>query len=289
METNSRTVVGTFPTFTYAQKAADHLYQSGFSRVRITRHDLESASAHDPKPNASTENQSKAHADPKRSEIDGIFSRLFGTDETPLDENNRRQHLVVVENCDNPIRCRDIMCRMGGSVDDPGSRLYERENVPQASGTINVSASDQVMNLHEEILDVHVERVQSEVSVRKEIVTEMKTVQVPVSREEIVVERLQPEGVDRDGRVEGARRHAEHNQEIRIPVTEEQIHIEKKVVPSEEVRVSKQSVTENDKFSVDVSHEESRLESQGRVKIKTGKLEIPRKSGAHPNENHPAV
>lgn len=119
--------------------------------------------------------------------------------------------------------------------------------------------------------------------------TETKTVQVPVSREEIVVERHPAEGMDRDSRIESLPRHVECNQEIRIPMSEEQINIEKKVVPSEEVRVSKQSVTENEKFSVDGNHKETRLESQGRVKIKSDRLEIPRKSSSHSNENHPAV
>jgi uncharacterized protein (TIGR02271 family) len=56
--------------------------------------------------------------------------------------------------------------------------------------------------------------------------------------------------------------------QIRIPISEEQVHIEKKVVPREEVRIYKDKITETQVISEDVRHEEARLEADGRVRIR---------------------
>jgi len=51
-------------------------------------------------------------------------------------------------------------------------------------------ATDRTLRLHEEQLQVSKERVQTgEVQVHKRVVTELRTMQVPVQREEVVVER----------------------------------------------------------------------------------------------------
>ena len=56
-------------------------------------------------------------------------------------------------------------------------------------------AYDRVLTLHEERLAPHKETVQTgAVEVRKEVITEQKTIQVPVEREEIVIERRPANG-----------------------------------------------------------------------------------------------
>src|SRR5262249_43321200 len=66
-----------------------------------------------------------------------------------------------------------------------------------------------------------------EVRVRKEVVTEQQTVDVPVEREEVVIER-RPARRKSGGAVGGA-------EEIRVPVHEEQVRVEKDAVAKEEV------------------------------------------------------
>jgi len=130
------------------------------------------------------------------------------------------------------------------------------------------SDSDRVMELREEQLDVQTERMQTgEVQLRKEIITENRTVEVPVTREEIVVERRPLEGAAREGSLEASDLDADRK-EIRIPVSEEFVHIDKKVVPREEVRVSKEKITDTKTVSEEVRREEAQLESDGRVNIK---------------------
>lgn len=128
--------------------------------------------------------------------------------------------------------------------------------------------SEKVMELREEQLDVHTERMQTgEVQLRKEIITETRTVEVPVTREEIVVERRPLDGVAREGSLDTAGLDME-SKEIRIPVSEEFVHIDKKVVPREEIRVSKEKITDTKTVSEEVSREEAHVDSDGRVSIK---------------------
>jgi uncharacterized protein (TIGR02271 family) len=128
--------------------------------------------------------------------------------------------------------------------------------------------SERVMELREEQLDVHTERMQTgEVSLRKEIITETRTVEVPVTREEIVVERRALDGVPREGSLDTAGLDMDQK-EIRIPVSEEFVHIDKKVVPREEIRVSKEKITDTKTLSEDVRREEAQVDSDGKVSIK---------------------
>jgi uncharacterized protein (TIGR02271 family) len=90
------------------------------------------------------------------------------------------------------------------------------------------------IELREEELRVEKERVEAgEVRLRKEVVEENKTMDVPVTREEVVVEK----------RSVGGRRPASgqvgEDEEISVPVMEEQIEVEKTPVVREEVSLKK--------------------------------------------------
>jgi uncharacterized protein (TIGR02271 family) len=91
------------------------------------------------------------------------------------------------------------------------------------------------IQLFGEVLRVHKEKVSSgDVQVRKESLTHMETVQVPVTREHLVVEHF-----DESGRSD-----AEHA--IRVPLSEERVHIDKDTVLREEYKVGKREVTQNE-------------------------------------------
>lgn len=70
-----------------------------------------------------------------------------------------------------------------------------RTDAAGASGSMDAAASapsgedTRTMQLREERLDIEKQRVQSEARVRKEVVTENRTITVPVQHEELVVER----------------------------------------------------------------------------------------------------
>jgi uncharacterized protein (TIGR02271 family) len=98
------------------------------------------------------------------------------------------------------------------------------------------------VQLFGEVLRVRKEKVSTgDVHVRKETVTSMETVQVPVTREHLVVERA-------DGRADG-----EHA--IRVPLSEERVHIDKDTVLREEYKVGKREVMQNESVTDTVRRE----------------------------------
>jgi uncharacterized protein (TIGR02271 family) len=104
---------------------------------------------------------------------------------------------------------------------------------------------------------VHKERIsRGEVRVRKEVVTENQTLEVPVMREELVLERVAvPENTPAPSANIG------RGQEIRVPLSGETVRLEKQPVVREEVIVGKREVADVTKVSDDVRHEEIRVDS----------------------------
>jgi len=106
-----------------------------------------------------------------------------------------------------------------------------------------------------------------EVNVRKEVHTETKTVEVPVQREEVVIERrpvhgrAASEGIRADDIREG--------EQLRIPVREEEVNVTKDAVVTEEVKVGKRVVQDTERVSGQVRKEELKVEQTGNVDVKT--------------------
>jgi len=111
------------------------------------------------------------------------------------------------------------------------------------STTRESNAGADSMTLKEERLHAETRPVETgDVTVRKEVRTENKTLEVPVQREEVIIERTPvhgraaTSGVAASDLVEG--------EEIRIPVREEQVNVTKEAVVTEEVKVGKRAVQE---------------------------------------------
>jgi len=114
----------------------------------------------------------------------------------------------------------------------------------------------------EEQLRVQKDQVEAgTVNVRKEVHTEHKTIDVPVEREEVVIERRPASGQPATGAMGG-------KQEINIPVREEEVHIEKTPVVKEEVSVGKRTVRENEKVGADIRKEEIKVDTKGDVNVR---------------------
>jgi len=121
----------------------------------------------------------------------------------------------------------------------------------------------QKMRLRAERLKAYKQPEQvGEVDVHKEVVTEQQTLNVPVTREEVVVERrsLAEDASAAEGPIG-------EDETIRIPVREERVNVTKEAVATGEVEISKRQVKENRQFSDTVRREEARLENQGDVPI----------------------
>lgn len=122
----------------------------------------------------------------------------------------------------------------------------------------------QNIQLFGEVLRVHKDRINSgEVRIRKEVHTTTQTVEVPVTREELVVERVPVSGQTT------ATGEAFKGEEIRIPLTEERATISKEAVVREEVRVGKKQVTDIETLSEQVRSEELKVGEETTSPVKT--------------------
>jgi len=149
---------------------------------------------------------------------------------------------------------------------------YSMRNTAASSGThatgtqsaTGTHGADRVVQAKEEKLHPHKESVQTgEVDVRKEVHTEQKTIQVPVSKEEVVIERHPVSGGKATSSGE-----IKPGEELRIPVSEEQVHLEKETVVNEEVSVGKRKVQDTEQVAGTVRKEEIKVEKKGDVDVK---------------------
>jgi uncharacterized protein (TIGR02271 family) len=143
----------------------------------------------------------------------------------------------------------DAAASTGREITDAG--IEDRRPVP-----FDNEAVDRVQ-LFGEVLRVHKERIsRGEVRVRKDVVTENQTIEVPVTREELVLERVSVAANTPASSADIGRA-----QEIRVPLTEEKVRLEKQPVVREEVLVGKREVADVARVGDDVRHEELRVDS----------------------------
>lgn len=142
---------------------------------------------------------------------------------------------------------------------DVGSGAAQFSKQPSATGQMG----ERRIQLLGEMLRIHKERIsRGEVRLRKEVVRETKNVQVPVMKEELVVEQTNVTGEQPASGQIGTEK------EIRIPLSEEKVRVEKQPVVTGEVRVGKREVQETQSVSDEVRHEEVKVDKEGDVKVR---------------------
>ncbi|WP_052947752.1 YsnF/AvaK domain-containing protein [Aneurinibacillus tyrosinisolvens] len=138
--------------------------------------------------------------------------------------------------------------------------------------TQNTAKQQQTLQLHEEQLTISKNQVQAgEVQIRREAVEEQKTLTVPVTHEEVYIERRPVTGsqaansttASAAGNTAAGGTAMGKNEVIRIPVMEEHITVNKTPVVTEEIIISKREVQEMQQVTDTVKHEEAHLESTG--------------------------
>ncbi len=140
-----------------------------------------------------------------------------------------------------------------------GADLGENAASHDYSQTTERNDAQNNIQLLGEVLRVHKDRVsRGEVRLRKEIVTDTQTIQVPVTHEELVIERRP---VDQYTQAAGS---IGESQEIRIPLSEETASVDKSTIVREEVAVGKKPVEEVRDLSSDIRHEELIVDDQTR-------------------------
>jgi uncharacterized protein (TIGR02271 family) len=92
------------------------------------------------------------------------------------------------------------------------------------------------------------EREAGEVGVRKTVRTDRESVEVPTRHEEVTVDRVPVEGEASETEIGDA--------EVAMPVTEEEVVVEKRPVVKEEIRIRKDVVEDTQIVEEDVRREE---------------------------------
>ncbi len=129
------------------------------------------------------------------------------------------------------------------------------------ASTTDVQTTDDAMTLSEERLRVGTEKVATgRVRLRKYIVTEEQTITVPVTREEVRLERVPITDGNVDEATDGIDLgEAEHE----VVLTEERVVVTKETVPVERVALAKETITEDQQVTEQVRKE--RIETEGDV------------------------
>jgi uncharacterized protein (TIGR02271 family) len=125
--------------------------------------------------------------------------------------------------------------------------------------------TDDAMTRSEEQLRVGTEKVQAgKARLRKYVVTENVSTTVPVTREEVRVEREPITAANRPDAMDGP---AISEEEHEVVLTEERVVVNKETVPVERVKLATETVTEDQVVSEEVRKEQ--IETEGDVRANT--------------------
>jgi len=148
-----------------------------------------------------------------------------------------------------------------GTYDDTTAGTYDDTRTDATVGERRTEGydtsgptTDDAMTRSEEQLRVGKEQVSAgRARLRKHVVTENQTVTVPVSREEVTLER-EPITDANIGKATSGPDLSEEEHEVQL--TEERVVVDKEAVPVERVRLGTETVTEDQRVSEDVRKEE---------------------------------
>ena len=150
--------------------------------------------------------------------------------------------------------------RFSISEDDAKSRFL-RDSPPSPPRTSKETSVGQTQEttvpLTEERLDASKRESTREATITKEPVTETKTVEVPVTHEEISVERRPASGST------AAERPVQSKTETKVPLKQEEVQVTKQPYVKEEVSVKKKPVTETRTVSEQVTSEKVNVKGTG--------------------------
>ena len=131
--------------------------------------------------------------------------------------------------------------------------IFENKEESKKETTDN----DAKLLLRKEKLDIAKSRVQKgEVEFGKEIIEEEKSVDVPVTREEIVIERKSLNNEASDSPITD-------EETIRIPVSEEIVNVDKHTVVTGEISAHKRDIEDTRHIDETLKREEARINKIG--------------------------
>jgi len=149
-----------------------------------------------------------------------------------------------------------------GDTDQSGTfREHDpaEEGIAEPDGDLEDEDELRVKRSEEELRAGTREREAGALNVRKRVRTERERLEVPTRREEVTVERVPVEGEAAEAEI--------GDYEVRIPLTEEEVVVEKRPVAKEEIRIRKDVVEETEVVEEDVRREEVDVDDQSERRL----------------------
>ncbi|GHE09258.1 DUF2382 domain-containing protein [Klenkia taihuensis] len=144
--------------------------------------------------------------------------------------------------------------RLGDDLDDRGQHAPRRTEDGVQGRDTSGPTTDDAMTRSEERLQVGTEATEvGRARLRKHVVTENVTTTVPVSREEVRIEREPITEANRGAALDGPELSEEEHE---VTLHAEQPVVQKETVPVERVRLGTETVTDQAQVSEQVAHEE---------------------------------
>ncbi|HKO41423.1 MAG TPA: YsnF/AvaK domain-containing protein [Nitrososphaeraceae archaeon] len=128
--------------------------------------------------------------------------------------------------------------------------IWDSNNSQETTTFEKDTNEEEHIPLTEERLDISKESQEDQATVTKKPVTESKTVEVPLTREEVSIERRPASGQTE------AQSPIQSEQDIKIPLKREEAKVSKKPYLKEEAVIKKKRVTNKKDISEDVTSEE---------------------------------
>ena len=277
MTTTQRIVVAAFDDRAQAEQAVDTLENTGFSgdQIRFAGHGASSRGGilDSLKSLFTGQETGSVYNDLVSMGVDqgaaNYFQREYeaGHSIVAVQAGERMQEATAILNRYGGYSANQ---RVGQTTDYAQTTDYgQSSNYAQTPGTTAPAGSEyetgtegeQNLRLREEQLRAQKQPVQTgEARLRKDVVTEEKRMDVPVTREEVYVERRPGSGQPADEPIgEG--------ETYRVPVREEQVTVEKQPYVREEVAMGKRPVQETQQVSDTVRREEAHIERAGDVNV----------------------
>ena len=127
--------------------------------------------------------------------------------------------------------------------------IWDSDNIKETT-TNERETNEESIPLTEERLDVSKKSQENQATITKKPVTETKTVEVPLTREEVSIERRPASGQTE------AQSPIQSQEEIKIPLKREEAEVTKKPYVKEEAVVKKKAFTDTKEITEDVTSEE---------------------------------
>ena len=197
-----------------------------------------------------------------------VNTGLFGTKQSfvPLAEAEPARGNVVVPYSKDQVKEAPSVDPDGELSPEEEERLYthygvassESEHRAEGYDTSGPTTDDAMTRSEEELRVGIAQRERGRARLRKYVVTEQVEQTVPVQREEVRIEREPITDANVDKAVSGPEISDEEHE---VVLHEEEVVTEKRAVPKERVRMTKDTVTEEETVSEDVRKEQ--IEAEG--------------------------